>query len=180
MDEKEAIIETMWLQFGCAANLEPVRFPRALQLESAPVLLYAPRAPKVTAPVRPLGASLPPNVWVDLFVRHSLNMDDGAAAAAATAAPAEYSLRLQNVVVGSEPATVSLSALGMTMQTCKETTMTYEMGRNENSAVRLVWKAQGENATEPASSAVADSDACDASSQVVLAPLDIRTFVVTV
>ena len=162
----------MWLQFGCAANLEPVRFPRALQLEAQPILLYAPQAPKVTQPVHPLGAPLPDNVWLDLLVRHTLYDTD---------VVPEYSLRLQNVVVGSEPVTVSLSALGVSMKTCKETTMTYEMGRSENNEVRLVWKGQGENATESEPAvAEAPSDACDASTEVVLAPLDMRTFVVTV
>ena len=114
----------------------------------------------------------PATVFAELFVRLG-----------GVPSNAKYVIRLQNLVATGDAVKVPplSAALGMSLLTCTETTLTMQQARQENEHVRLQWNAETgpvqAPANKPARSGVrggALPAACD--TEIELAPLDIRTW----
>ena len=178
LDDKDAMVDVVRLTLEPTAIAELNRASHALALEHPPVMFYlhhrrqsahsghiditdptgvALRKTEAAMPVR----GFPATVFAELFVRLG-----------GVPSNAKYVIRLQNLVVPPLSA-----ALGMSLLTCTETTLTMQQARQENEHVRLQWNAETgpvqAPANKPARSGVrggALPAACD--TEIELAPLD--------
>ena len=202
LDDSLPMHDLVRILLAPVAESEAARFPLALALEHPFSVLYMDRSDKegtaglkqepLDSMARLLEASsfvkaaaqtssgpsptgmaplrgFPPSVWSELLVRAKPPLN------------ATYAIRLQNVVAGSAPVVIpSLSeALGISgMVACVETTLSLQESRAANEAIRLEWRAQGEDTRRYASSmpptAVTSAPSC--ARPIQLDSLDIRSF----
>eukprot|EP00040_Diaphanoeca_grandis_P017598 m.92092 g.92092 ORF g.92092 m.92092 type:complete len:471 (-) comp26522_c2_seq2:2319-3731(-) len=159
LNETTPLSITMGLTIDVAPTAERRRIKSAVLLENPSHVLF----PK-TQLARPSGspmATLPPNI----HLLHIFSRSDGIV------------VRFQNIETSSEATTIDVLQLfvGVEVVGCKEMTLTLQQPRAASK--RLHWNARPSIATSDTNE---DSDAETDCTQILLSPLDIRTFVLQI
>ncbi len=178
LDDRDAMSDIVRLRLATVVDAEQRRFIDALELEHPLVQFYDHVNRSSSSSSRNNNnnnnnkqqLTLPTSVWAELLVRLDAPLE------------ATFMVRLQNVVAtGAPPVRIPSLALALGMDelitACVETTLTMQQTRAVNDIVRLRWRTGSEKRKKRVVASGVTHTGC---TDIVLDPLDIRTFTFTV